>query len=390
MILAVWCTYMKGSGNRRIRNSKRILKRGVLKHREILLWLFLLLVLVVLSVMLSGKINSLSKMKKMAAQPVSYKDEVFRCQNFGMDVISEIMQNHNYEAGVRQMFWGKQNNMLNIFNKMDGILIPENDKGRYTQALEVLYRDIRFFPVKQDARQKYGWYYEDSWGDARTYGGTRRHEGTDIMNKSAAAAMEKLMTDFRHKISVHIIARKRMSGKSHMNSDLVRSSRFEVQFNKRCIIKFSFNIPICYRRLNAHFVRTSSQSFCGIGTVNRNIYPAASAQPTFNKCAILFFDFTRKLACRKLIQCTNNHTGSALVKSADGSERRIFSFLRKICRNSVCKRITLMIVRRVHCHKRRFIDNKNIFIFINNIQFGIGSLRCGIIIVGQNNADFVT
>ena len=131
--------------------------------------------------MLSGKINSLSKMKKMAAQPVSYKDEVFRCQNFGMDVISEIMQNHNYEAGVRQMFWGKQNNMLNIFNKMDGILIPENDKGRYTQALEVLYRDIRFFPVKQDARQKYGWYYEDSWGDARTYGGTRRHEGTDIM-----------------------------------------------------------------------------------------------------------------------------------------------------------------------------------------------------------------
>lgn len=181
MILAVWCTYMKGSGNRRIRNSKRILKRGVLKHREIILWLFLLLVLVVLSVMLSGKINSLSKMKKMAAQPVSYKDEVFRCQNFGMDVISEIMQNHNYEAGVRQMFWGKQNNMLNIFNKMDGILIPENDKGRYAQALEVLYRDIRFFPVKQDARQKYGWYYEDSWGDARTYGGTRRHEGTDIM-----------------------------------------------------------------------------------------------------------------------------------------------------------------------------------------------------------------
>ena len=37
------------------------------------------------------------------------------------------------------------------------------------------------FPVPEDLGKKYLVSYENSWGNPRTYGGDRRHEGTDIM-----------------------------------------------------------------------------------------------------------------------------------------------------------------------------------------------------------------
>lgn len=44
-----------------------------------------------------------------------------------------------------------------------------------------IFLDLRYFPIPQDkgGRETVG--YEDGFGDARTYGGKRRHEGTDLM-----------------------------------------------------------------------------------------------------------------------------------------------------------------------------------------------------------------
>lgn len=61
-------------------------------------------------------------------------------------------------------------------------------KVRETQIYQKLYEryktiltDIQYFPVPEDLDKKYLVSFENSWGNPRTYGGDRRHEGTDIM-----------------------------------------------------------------------------------------------------------------------------------------------------------------------------------------------------------------
>lgn len=63
-------------------------------------------------------------------------------------------------------------------------------KVRETQIYQKLYEryktiltDIQYFPVPEDLDKKYLVSFENSWGNPRTYGGNRRHEGTDIMAK---------------------------------------------------------------------------------------------------------------------------------------------------------------------------------------------------------------
>lgn len=41
--------------------------------------------------------------------------------------------------------------------------------------------DLNYFPVLQTEEKKSYVFYDDSWNTIRTYGGNRRHEGTDIM-----------------------------------------------------------------------------------------------------------------------------------------------------------------------------------------------------------------
>lgn len=61
-------------------------------------------------------------------------------------------------------------------------------KIRETMIYQKLYEryktilaDIQYYPVPEDLYKKYLVSYENSWGNKRTYGGDRRHEGTDIM-----------------------------------------------------------------------------------------------------------------------------------------------------------------------------------------------------------------
>ena len=45
-----------------------------------------------------------------------------------------------------------------------------------------LYGDLQYFPVARSGHQNTPWInYVDSWGFERTYGGSRSHEGTDLM-----------------------------------------------------------------------------------------------------------------------------------------------------------------------------------------------------------------
>lgn len=50
-------------------------------------------------------------------------------------------------------------------------------QNSYKQILE----DLQVFPVPKEEKGTSWVVYENSWGEARTYGGERKHEGTDLM-----------------------------------------------------------------------------------------------------------------------------------------------------------------------------------------------------------------
>lgn len=61
------------------------------------------------------------------------------------------------------------------------ILIKEEQKEPYRKAFEAVLSDAECFPVQPDTEGGATLSFEDSWGGARSYGGERHHEGTDIM-----------------------------------------------------------------------------------------------------------------------------------------------------------------------------------------------------------------
>ena len=56
---------------------------------------------------------------------------------------------------------------------------------KLVNGFRTILADIRYFPVASDSETGLsGLSYENGWGDARTYGGDRLHEGTDIMDNA--------------------------------------------------------------------------------------------------------------------------------------------------------------------------------------------------------------
>ena len=63
-----------------------------------------------------------------------------------------------------------------------GIFRPKYKE--YMKLYQTVLQDIECFPVAQDITGGEKTSFDDSWGGARTYGGNRRHEGTDIMTSN--------------------------------------------------------------------------------------------------------------------------------------------------------------------------------------------------------------
>lgn len=73
-----------------------------------------------------------------------------------------------------------------VFVSLAGVIIKAEEKFLcMNQKFEDKYhllKDIKYFPVAKSTNSDTGYvYYTNSWGDKRTYGGERIHEGIDIM-----------------------------------------------------------------------------------------------------------------------------------------------------------------------------------------------------------------
>lgn len=58
--------------------------------------------------------------------------------------------------------------------------LEKQDAGRWRSPL---MKEMECFPVQGEAADGL-WYYEDGYGEGRSYGGARKHEGIDIMSRS--------------------------------------------------------------------------------------------------------------------------------------------------------------------------------------------------------------
>lgn len=61
------------------------------------------------------------------------------------------------------------------------ILFEKMRKQCSTEEVKNLLREMKCFPVRRDSLGRETCYFDNGYGDARSYGGKRRHEGIDIM-----------------------------------------------------------------------------------------------------------------------------------------------------------------------------------------------------------------
>jgi murein DD-endopeptidase MepM/ murein hydrolase activator NlpD len=80
----------------------------------------------------------------------------------------------------------KENGLVDemVFIKALPTISLSSGYGRLYNYYKAVFNDIKYFPVPRIAGDSEDITYVDTWSELRSYGGKRRHEGTDIMAKN--------------------------------------------------------------------------------------------------------------------------------------------------------------------------------------------------------------
>ena len=131
------------------------------------------------------------------------EDDIFRAMDFGAEGFGEILRwagESGADPGEALTVWmaaadydlaGIRTEGLNAgrYEELRGQLEAENAAGfaRLSQIYGALAEDLEVFPVPKNTDSACRFVtYKNGWGDPRTYGGDRRHEGCDVMGDSYA------------------------------------------------------------------------------------------------------------------------------------------------------------------------------------------------------------
>ena len=135
---------------------------------------------------------------------VGNQQEAFRSMELSDETLEAAIEHSRYEAAVEELYFADafqeqkdiRYGILQIaapFNKKASLAgrwfiknirlrnISTEEWNGYLDAYRTILEDVKCFPVLKDTAGQVGWSFENSWGSIRTYGGKRRHEGTDIM-----------------------------------------------------------------------------------------------------------------------------------------------------------------------------------------------------------------
>ena len=122
----------------------------------------------------------------VSIEAVSENAERLSLEAGEMLCIALLMNNYNVDDNVLD---GLHKNIC-IRNRNRMMRFNDKDFSFYKNVLNALFGEMVYFPVARSLNDDSWVNYVDSWGYSRTYGGERKHEGTDIMSdKNEAGVM---------------------------------------------------------------------------------------------------------------------------------------------------------------------------------------------------------
>jgi len=153
-----------------------------------------LVVCILLSVMQKYIVEEYSA---LPAGDYTINGDGFRTMHFGENVIATIFDYSDeinmdpYELMVVLMIDNKfdlENVNIHSYSKTELIRFRNkiirkypNEFAQLKDSYKSIFSNLSYFPVPKSTAKRKWVSYVDSWGSARTYGGERTHEGTDIM-----------------------------------------------------------------------------------------------------------------------------------------------------------------------------------------------------------------
>ncbi|BCJ95202.1 hypothetical protein acsn021_27710 [Anaerocolumna cellulosilytica] len=157
-----------------------------IKQVELFVCLLMLLFSAVLSVRTQNRIQLHIYEQVLKAEGVNY--DSFREMLLEESYIDLIKKGENEDAEhLTLLMLLSQSDLQNgrISKKNMDYLLRSIRNTDYFKELKSYYqailRDIKVFPIAANAEGEFLVTFEDSWNSFRSYGGKRRHEGTDLM-----------------------------------------------------------------------------------------------------------------------------------------------------------------------------------------------------------------
>lgn len=113
-------------------------------------------------------------------KPLSEKLEKFRAFSIDASLLKGAHEwnERRYRQLAEMFLWNDGKDSAHIFYSL---FLPESVRDDYQRAFYMALTDGVYFPVARERTGEATVSYEDSWGGARSFGGKRQHEGTDLM-----------------------------------------------------------------------------------------------------------------------------------------------------------------------------------------------------------------
>jgi murein DD-endopeptidase MepM/ murein hydrolase activator NlpD len=183
-------TFSKGKGNR----------TTSIKQVELFVCLIMLLFSAVLSVKTQNRIQLHIYEEVLKAEGLNYDSfrEMLLPESY-IDMIKKG-ENQNAEEHLTLLMLlsqsDKQNERISIKN-MNYLLKSIRDTDYFKELkcyYQAILRDIKVFPVAVNDEEKLTVTFGDSWNSYRSYGGKRRHEGTDLMAEDNLRGVHRIIS----------------------------------------------------------------------------------------------------------------------------------------------------------------------------------------------------
>ena len=163
-------------------------QKEYLEYMKMRKWIVLIFMCALFTELWILKIVEDSQIERLSVETVLSSE--YRAQEIGEKMLSYIEECDNPAERIGlYLLESKFGYQKFYYPYLEKTFVRLKDKWRrqrgwdtYKAYTEAIWNDVKYFPVSKFTKDKNtGVTYQNSWGEERTYGGQRSHEGTDIM-----------------------------------------------------------------------------------------------------------------------------------------------------------------------------------------------------------------